>query len=141
MDEQLQKRVEIAVRKTLLSSVKSDTPEIGKVLSLNEKDFSFFVDEVVKSQTKGVGIAFRERQSLILPAFGFFKFRPFREKIFEEINKATKAYGYNNLREIKDPILKGLIMTNIKPILKQIYLDTIEYKPHKTAVLGNIFKK
>ena len=141
MDEQLQKRIEIAVRKALLSNVKSDTPEVEKVLSFNEKEFSFLVDEIIKGQTKGVGIAFREKNSLIVPAFGFFKYRPFREKIFEEINKATKAYGYNNLREIKDPILKGLIMTNIKPILKQIYLDTIEYKPHKTAVLGNIFKK
>lgn len=141
MDEQLEKRILVSVRKALLSSVKSDTPEVGKVLSLNEKDFSFLVDEIIKAQSKGVGIAFREKNSLILPAFGFFKYRPFREKIFEEIRKATSVYGYNSLREIKDPMLKALIMNNIKPILKQIYLDTIEFKPHKTEVLGNIFKK
>lgn len=141
MDDQLQKRIELQVRKALLSSVRSDTPAVEQILSLNEKEFSFVVDEILKSESKAVTIAFREKQSIMLPAFGYFKYRPAREKIFEEIRKAIAAYGYNKLSEIKDPLVRASIMNNLKPIFKQIYFDNAEHGKYKTEVLGNIFKK
>jgi len=141
MDELLQRRIEIQARKSLLSSVKSDTPSIEQILSLDGKEFSFLVDEIIKSESKAVTIAFREKESIILPAFGYFKFKPAKEKVFEEIRKILAVYGYNKMSDIRDPMTRALIMQNIQPIIKQIYLDTVVIKPHKTEVLGNIFKK
>ena len=141
MDELLQRRIEIQARKSLLSSVKSDTPSIEQILSLDGKEFSFLVDEIVKSESKAVTIAFREKESIILPAFGYFKFKPAKEKVFEEIRKILAVYGYNKMSDIRDPMTRALIMQSIQPIIKQIYLDTVVVKPHKTEVLGNIFKK
>ena len=141
MDDLLRNRIEDKVRKTLLTSIRSDTNPIMEILSFNEKEFSFLVDEVFKSESKAVSIAFREKKSISLPAFGYFKFKPAREKIFEEIRKTVAVYGYNKLSEVKDPLLRGLIMNNIKPIIKQIYFDHMEHNKCKNEVLGNIFKK
>lgn len=141
MDDQLRHKIEVQARKALLTNVKSDTPDVARILSLNEKEFSFIVEEIIKNQTKAVSIAFREKESIIVPAFGYFKFKPAAEKVFEEIRKTVATYGYNSIREIKDPLLRASIMTNLQPVLRQIFFDTIEFKSHKTEVLGNIFKK
>ena len=140
MDDILRNRVEKKVRKALLSSVHSDKPSVEKILSLSEKEFSFLVDQVYSNEIKAITIAFREKQSIVVPAFGFFKFRPNIEPAYDLIRSTVRKYGYNTLSEIKDPSIRKSIEGSIGDKLKQIYLDT-RVVNKKVIILGNIFKK
>lgn len=141
MDTIIRNRIEQKVRKTLLSSVRSSTPSVEQILSLNEKDFSFVVDEIYKSESKAVVLAFRDKKSIILPAFGYFKFKPAREKVFDAIREVVNSYGYTKLSDVTDPVIRTSLMKTLSPIIRKINYDYIVYNKHKNEVLGNIFKK
>lgn len=122
MDDVLKEQVTTVLRKTLLSSIRSDTDAAKKILSLDERGFSFFIDEVFKCETKAISIAFREKQTLTVPAFGTFKFKPEREEAFKIIQETLNRYGYNKISDVKDPILRATLNGILEPLLTENYI-------------------
>lgn len=139
MSLSIEDRILARVRKDLTAS--KVNAEIQKVLSLNERELSFLVNEIIRFEGRAVASAFKNKEDINIPALGTFKYQSYKDNARPIINDLLHEYELDDFSEIFDSPHKDEIMQRVRAIKSdEAYKEKLRKHIPRRPIILNDFK-
>lgn len=139
MSLSIEDRILARVRKDLTAS--KVNAEIQKVLSLNERELSFLVNEIIRFEGRAVASAFKNKEDINIPALGTFKYQSYKDNARPIIDDLLHEYELDDFSEIYDSPHKDEIMQRVRAIKSdEAYKEKLRKHIPRRPIILNDFK-